>query len=136
MFSIPGWNRAHYAKMQTPWRSMHIVARSNSNDGCCEAYLWFNISYLHKKNTILNGNNISFNLAYIICKFTMHKSDYLPFKSSKLHSFEVNSKQGCSLQYYRDQIPICLSIRRYHRRENTYISENTTKNIAAVISTF
>ena len=33
----------------------HIVARSNSNDGCCEAYLWFNMSYLHKKNTTLNG---------------------------------------------------------------------------------
>ena len=65
----------------------------------------------------------------------MHKSDYLPFKSSKLHSFKV-SKQACSLQYYRDQIPICLSIRRYHRQENTYISENTTKNIAAVFSTF
>ena len=46
------------------------------------------------------------------------------------------SKQACSLQYYRDQIPICLSIRRYHRRENTYISENTTKNITAVFSTF
>ena len=25
---------------------MLLVARSNSNDGCCEAYLWFNISYL------------------------------------------------------------------------------------------
>ena len=57
--------RVHYAKMQTPWR-LHIAARSNSNDGRCEAYLWFNISYLHKKNTTLNGNKISFNLAYYL----------------------------------------------------------------------
>ena len=59
----------------------------------------------------------------------MHKSDYLPV-------LKLISKQACSLQYYRDQIPICLSIRRYHHRENTYISENTTKKIAAVFSTF
>ena len=38
------------------------MPRSNSNDGCCEAYLW----YLHKKNTTLNGNKISFNLAYYL----------------------------------------------------------------------
>ena len=43
-----------------------LVARSNSNDGCCEAYLWFNISYLHKKNATLNGNKIPLNLAHYL----------------------------------------------------------------------
>ena len=66
-----------------------LLARSNSNDGCCEAYLWFNISYIYKKNTTLNGNIKFLSIYSIICKFTMHKSDYLLFKS-KLHSFKVN----------------------------------------------
>ena len=59
-------------------------------------------------------------------------------KAANFTVLKLISKQACSLQYYRDQIPICLSIRirRYHRWENTYISENTTKNIAAVFSIF
>ena len=81
MYAMPRW--------KTPWRRHVVVACSNSNDGCFEAYLCFNIGYLHKKNTTLNGNKISFNLAYYL-KFTMHKSDYLPFKSSKLNSFKGN----------------------------------------------
>ena len=59
-----------------------------------------------------------------------------PSKAANFTVLKFISKQACSLQYYRDQIPICLSIRRYHRRENTYFSENITKNVAAVFSTF
>ena len=67
----------------------------------------------------------------------MHKKVIIfPSKAANFTVLKLISKQACSLQYYRDQIPICLSIRRYYRRENTYISENTTKNIAAVFSTF
>ena len=57
----------------------------------------------------------------------MHKVIIFPSKAADFTVLKLISKQACSLQYYRDQIPICLSIRRYHRQENTYISENTTK---------
>ena len=73
----------------------------------------------------------------IICKFTMHKSVIFPSKAANFTVLKLISKQACSfIEYYRDQVPICLSVRRYHRRENTCICENTTKNIAAVSSTF
>ena len=36
--------------------------RSNSNDGRSEAYLWFSVSYLRYKNTIVASIKISFNL--------------------------------------------------------------------------
>ena len=59
-----------------------------------------------------------------------------PSKATNVTVLKLIGKQACSLQYYRDQIPICQSIRRYHHQENTYILENTTKNIATVFSTF
>ena len=36
--------------------------RSNSNDGRSEAYLWFSVSYLRYKSTIVTSIKISFNL--------------------------------------------------------------------------
>ena len=63
----------------------------------------------------------------------MHKSDYFPSKSRNFTILKLISKQACSLKYYRDQVPIYLP-RRHQSWENTYISENTPKNIAAVSS--
>ena len=37
--------------------------RSNSNDGRSKAYLWFSVSYLRYKNTIVTSIKISFNLS-------------------------------------------------------------------------
>ena len=75
------------------------------------------------------ANKISFNLALLFVSLLCMKVIIFPSKAANVTVLKLISKPACSLKYYRDQIPICLSIRRYHRRENTYISENPHQNI-------
>ena len=84
-------------------------------------YLWFSVSYLHQKTTILTSIK-SFSIYAIIYKFTMHKKWFFSFQKQQTSKYRSTGR-------YKNRYSFLYILTKFHTKIVKNIKD-TAKSLA------